>query len=112
MKTAELRKPKHCMMTLRDSTLEPARVLDLSWMTLSPVGTVSHLPSSLGNFSPAEISLGLLISAPPSFLSGKLRIDITIADKSPKARTRRFVISKFIQAAKTKITADTASKAD
>jgi hypothetical protein len=97
--TVEVRKPKGSILSLPDNpTLSPAKKLDLSWLVISPVGTVSQLPLPLPR-ALDETTLTLLLEPPRSFVSGKLRIVLTVLDKSVTARHRRFAISKFIQAA-------------
>ena len=111
IKSIRLSKPRGALMKERDSREEPARSIDMSWASLHPIGTTFHLPlSGMGDQSLADMGLTLLISVPSSFRSGKLRIVLTLADKSFKPRSRRFVISKLIQAQKVISTADNATK--
>ena len=107
--TVEIRKPKGSTISLPESKISPAQTLDLSWRKLRPIGTVSHVPSE----HPLDVAaLGLVIEPPASFVSGKLRIILAISDKSIRPRQRRFVVRKFIHAAKAMMTADTVNKTD
>jgi len=108
----EVQKPKGSIMTLRDLNLMPAQVLKLPWLALSPVGTTAQRFHFQGNFPLDSASLIALVSVPATFVSGKLRIVLTISDKSPRPRTKRFVISKFIQAQPTMSNAETTNKID
>jgi hypothetical protein len=83
--------------------------LTLSW-PLAPVGTESDNSLIIGTTD--QVTLRLVLEPPVSFLSGEMRIALAIIDKSVRPRQRRFVISKFIHAAKTKITADIINKTD
>jgi hypothetical protein len=110
--TLEIQRPKGSTMRLPDSNIGPAKILDVSWRTLQPIEAGGHAPRDPFGYSLSEALFNLVIEPPASFLSGKLRIVLTASDKSIKPRQRRFVISKFIQAAKTKTTADIANKTD
>jgi hypothetical protein len=105
----EVRKPSDS--TLRLAVKPPivsAKKLDLSW-SLRSVGTRGD-DSIIGTTD--QVTLRLVLEPPTSFLAGKLRIVVAISDKSIRPRQRRLVISKFIHAAKAKITADTVNKID
>ncbi len=97
-------KPKGANISLPDSQLAPAQTLDLSWLNLYPVGTVGSL---LVEYPADQMVLDFVVEPPLTWLSGTLRIDLTIADKSSKPRHRRFVISKLIIATQSKTNADT-----
>lgn len=105
---AHMRKPKGAGLSL-SATVAPAETLDLS-RNIYPVGTTST-PVVISGFDltePADqATLAFFVAPPSGWLSGKLRIDLIIADKSSKAKPRRFVIAKLISAMKRSSKADT-----
>jgi hypothetical protein len=109
--TVEIRKPKGSTIGLPESEISPARTIDLSWRTLRPIGTVGHGPLDR-YFDAATATLAFIIEPPASFVSGKLRIKLTVSDKSIRPRQRRLEVKKFIHAAKTKMSADAINKTD
>jgi len=102
-------RPKGARISLPDTQLAPAQTLDLSWLNIYPVGTVSTLfvvhPTD-------QMTLSFVLEPPSGWVSGALRIELTIADKSSRPRQRRFVISKSIIATASKVTADTTKQID
>lgn len=101
-------KPKKARISMPDSKLGPAQILDLSWLTLWPIGTVSTL---LIEHPADQTTLEILLEPPSGWLGGALRIDLTIADKSSRPRQRRFVISKLIHATPSKTTPTSSNRA-
>jgi hypothetical protein len=102
--TARVLKPKHCPIKLSGNPTAAAPELDLSWLSVPPVGRMGYIPIASTPAQPADLlPLTFVLEPPSSFLSGKLRILLVISDKSIKPRHRRFVILKFIQATPAKI---------
>jgi hypothetical protein len=105
----EVRKPNGSILRLKmNPPIAAATKLNLFW-SLPPIGTKGD---SFFAGTGDQVTLRLVLEPPVSFLSGKLWIALVIRDNSVRPRQRRFDISKFIHAAKTKMIADTINKTD
>jgi hypothetical protein len=107
--TLRIRKPKLGMISLPNSKVGPAQTLDISWLTLWPIGTISNL---LIQYPSDQTTLDILLTPPSGWLGGALRIDLAIADKSSRPRHRRFVVAKLISATPSRTNADAIKQSD
>lgn len=110
----KLRQPRLGNISLIGSgrTIGPAKVIDVNWLNLSPVGSELPHSSSAAGRPLDQVLISVVFSRPVDWYSGKLRIDLIISDRSFRPRHRRFAILKFIQAPPNKTTADTIKQID
>jgi hypothetical protein len=79
---------------------------------MRPAGSASNFGRDFPVLHWDQASLELLLLPPSGWASGEVRISLWMVDKSARPRHRRLVISRLIQAAPAKITADNAKQVD
>jgi len=111
--TAHISKPKDARFSIpqiHSLAGMTSKILDLSGITIYPAGTAWTAGERRQEID--QIELSFVVDPPPGWAAGKLRLELSLADKSSRPRQRRFVISKLINATSNKTSEDIVKRID